>query len=117
MLSEVNIVIWQSPLPPHISFHDRLMKYHRGVTRNIFAYFRWIMVQEFSLRSSSELGGMERRLDDYRESPLATSSIKHKSEKGALRDVIPVSENRTTAENCARACTAGSGAAPYYLYI
>ena len=75
------------------------------------------MVQEFSLRSSSELGGMERRLDDYRESSLGTSSIEHKAEKGALRDTIPVSENlqplTTTAENCARACTAGSGAAPH----
>ena len=77
------------------------------------------MVQEFSFRSSSELGGMERRLDDYRESSLATSSIEHKSEKGALRDTIPVGDDlqplRTTAENCARACTAGSGAAPHSL--
>ena len=46
------------------------------------------MVQDFSLRSQSELEGMERRLDDYRESSLTTNSIARKSEKGALRDTI-----------------------------
>ena len=46
------------------------------------------MVQDFSLRSPSELEGMERRLDDYRESSLTTNSIARKSEKGALRDAI-----------------------------
>ena len=73
------------------------------------------MVQDFSLRSPSELGGMERRLDDYRESSLTTNSIAHKSKSGALRnftgngneDLQPL---KSTAENCARACTAGSGA-------
>ena len=76
---------------------------------------RWIMVQDFSLRPSSELGGMDRRLDDYRESPLTTNSIGHKSEKGSLRNSIPGGDGdlkplKTIAENCARACIAGSGA-------
>ena len=71
-------------------------------------------MQDFSLRPSSELEGMERRLDDYRESSLTTSSIAHKSKSGALRDAIAGNDGleplKTTAENCARACTAGSGA-------